>query len=1032
MTLSIFDNVCALLGCAAFSVKRTGSSMGKCLKMYGNVMRLYIILGEHYVKPFSILEIHSNQGKWCTRDSIERWFSGDLYSILMPQRLRPQIQTWVCSTCPFSESNDFFATSASHLRLLCCCLFKYLTTATRFGAEGVILKLIPAASDDDPSAELPRYLPVDALSAFNEKEWLFGGKNVKFRIKDIYSKSVTKATSSTTAVSALTKMQRLLQNKEPQWRTKELSMIEEYCKLPLASMKNEEQTKRDDLVRLIGGKTDSSTADAFAEFLIKQEIDSDHIEYSVLNDMDLLVVGEYADQFTKDCGDTLVKWKGNKKVKKELKNFLKPKTKELSEFELELFKFFFMQTDIREIEIKNVYGLPDKLRFLFFEDGALSLNPISRLLPMVQSVGFTEFKVDDLRKSRSNFIECIKSWANTHDAKSQKTSQINCIELRSEYQVRDDPFVRELVDKHRSDLEQCGWSLKYKWEEDTHYHRIIAERAQTFQVQITNHIIRQFVLSLSKKPESLMEISVDEKQRAMNMFLGEQCGLNRLKHIRFSVDIVQLDDEESKNDDAIIKFKMTVFGEKDSLKDGVQKIESILTDENITGKSIQIESLSIPVRSIKESSDVSLADKAMRETQKLIATRKKFKEIRDPLRATAVEAKETWTEEREQNVVLRRRELQEQQLQMIKNFMSKVENLLKGNALVEWQQNVLEQVEQLRSRKAFRRYFRSMEMDEVKVRNYYNLCQELQNMFLDVDSEKLSLRFIVDLLPKLRTVSFIDIPVEKMRDNVRDFAGVILKIKEDGKGGRLKEVYFESVDDDERKEEDDVIRKEIEGHKRELNVLRWSLKYVFNGHHHVISMEEGDVNAIEAVGGIKKAAEIALKLKTEGKYKGKRLKAMRGGGYFQMSLGKQCLSLECDAKTVTEDESKEKEASVQTRTATIHLTEDLTVASTFQFVPRDNGVTNGKYFVYGTYQQDEEKGLTMENQRHLLGLFTVEVCVVNDDLWFCTIQKSGEKDGGFWFGDQQYVQYETGLSDSKKDVFIMMEVDCPRHGCIMQ
>ena len=876
----------------------------------------------------------------------------------------------------------------------------------------------PDTADKGDVGELPRYLPVEKFSAYqNEGEWLFGGRNNKLRIKNIYKEK----RSCKTAVSALTKMQQLLQNGSPKWKEKELLMIQEYHNLPLALMKSAEQTRRDDLVRLIQRKMpDKDTSDALVALLTEQLFDTDSIE----NDMDL------HDKWA--CSNIHSALHEDEDIMEDIQTYLSPqKTKEFDDYQLELFKFFFMQTDIRQIEIKNVDDLPDKLRFLFFDDDdKLSLDPISRLLPMVQSVGFTDFKLDDLRQSRAAFIECIKSWAISHDTASQATSQINCIELRSEYQARDDPLVKDLVEDTQRDLENYGWSLKYKFE-DNHYHRIIAERIQKFQIDVTNYIIRRFELSLNEDLETLSEISVNERERAIQVFLGEKCGLNALKQIRFSVDIMDRNVTANENNESILKFKMTIFGEKDTLEDDVKEIELILSDENIAGKTIQLESLSIPVHSINKCTDLSLADGAMKEMKRLIAMKEKFEEIRDPLRVTAAEATKPWTEERYQNVVLRRKELQEQQLQMIKNFMSSIESLLKANEL-QWKEHVLERVEQLRSRKAFRRYFRSLEMDEVKVRNYYSLHEVLQNMFLD-DDKNLSLRFICDLLPKLRTVAFIDISTEEMRNHIKDFAGVIVKIKEDGKGRNLKEVDFESVEDLEGTEDDDIRRK-IERHKRELNVLRWSLKYRFDGQRHVISMREGDVNAIEAVGGIEEAIKIAAKLKTEEKYKGKRLKAMRGGHYFQMSLGKQCLSLECDAKTVTVDESKEEEVNGPAKTATIHLADDLDTASTFQFEPYEQGAT-GEYFIYGTYPQDKGMGLIMSDAMHLLGIFAVQVCVVNDDLWFCTIRKTekrGDKDGGFWFGDNESVQYEKGLSASTKDVFIMMKVNRPRHGCIMQ
>ena len=321
-------------------------------------------------------------------------------------------------------------------------------------------------------------------------------------------------------------------------------------------------------------------------------------------------------------------------------------------------------------------------------------------------------------------------------------------------------------------------------------------------------------------------------------------------------------------------------------------------------------------------------------------------------------------------------------------------------------------------------------MDEIKVRNFYNLHGVLQKLFLDEDSS-LSLHFICDLLPKLRTVQFIDISMSEMRNNIRQFADAIVKMKENKKGTVVKEVVFRSAVDEDG-ESDDDIRNEVAIHNGSLNKFRWSYKYGCNGQHHVISLREGGVNAIEAIGGFQEAHKIAKKLKKDGFYRKERLMAMTGHHYFQMSLGKRCLSLQRDVQTVREDESKEAEANGPAKTATMHLTDDLATASTFLFEPCDGDSPNGQYLIHGTYKQNKEEGLFMSDEQHLLGIFNVDFCVVNDDLWFCTIRKSGDQHGGFWFGDNDCVHYETGLSDSTKDVFIMMEVDCPRHGCVMQ
>ena len=907
-------------------------------------------------------------------------------------------------------------------------MFLYL--AERFAEEdGIILELTPDASED-ATEELPRYLPVKTLSCFEgEDEWLFGGKSAKFKIKSIHNKKVTKKIGNKFAVSALTKMQQLLQNGDPEWKPSELSLIDQYRNMPLTLMKTEEQTIRDDMLRSIR-MMDNGASEAFSTFLAEHELDSDCIEYDV-KEPEIKSNGnndriEYDVKKPKEWSNIYRILGGREDAVEEIKKyFIPPKNKELRGYKLELFKFFFMQTDIREIEIKNVYGLRDELRFLFFDDdNKLSLYPISRLLPMVHSVGFTNFELEDMRRRCTEFIKCIEKWLERCGSSSRK---IDCIEFRSEYcEKPDDLTIKETVEQYSGDFrEKHGWSLKYHWL-GNHYHRIVAERTEEVDGQTAGYKVLTFELSLDADPEVLSSRAEKDIEEAIHELL-ELCGVS--KRFYFDVHIPDDDKADYENENAIIKFKMEIQGENEKSDNDVEEILNILKHAEITRQMIQLDSLYIPVNSLKDCTDISLAGTEIQEKKALVAAEEKSKNIRNPLRVTAAEAGKPWTEQRQQSVLLRRKELQEQALQMMKNFMSNIESLLKAN-VIEWQQDVLEQVEQLRNRRSFRRYFRSMEMDEVKVKNFYNLREELQRLFLG-DDQTLSLHFICDLLPKLRTVRFIDIPINEMKNHIGQFMDVIIKIRGDKRGASLKEVDFESGEVDDGTADEDIQR-EIEGHKRKLNEMRWSVKYKFNGQHHVISLREGGVNAIEAVGGIEEANKIAEKLKKDGSYNGKKLEAMTGQHYFQMSLGSKCLTLKRELKTKNVDESKE-ESNDQSKTATIHLTTELRTASTFLFEPCDGNSANGQYFIHGTYQQDEEKGLIMSNDTYLLGIFTIKKCVVNKDLWFCTIQKSGDQDGGFWIENEveNCVHYEMGLSASK-DVFIMMEVDRPRHGCIMQ
>ena len=522
------------------------------------------------------------------------------------------------------------------------------------------MALIPDALANDDSDKLPRYLPFEEFSDFvPERQWLFGGKNTKFRIKDIYKGDIRKETSSSIAVSALTKMEQLLQNGGPRWTEKELSMIREYCNLPLALMKSEEQTRRDDLMCIIREKVNEiETSDSFVAFLMDHLFDSDAIE----DDIDLFNEGH--------SSHILGSLKSDEVVMEEINKYLNPKTQHFSEYELKLFKVLFMRTDFREIEIKNVDNLPDELRYLFFEDDTLSLDPISRLLPMVQSVGFTDFKSDDMRQRCNEFINCIQSWIQTRKSSSR---QIHHIEFRSQYcESRDDFSIEDSVKEYSGNVQgHYGWKLKYQWL-NGHYHRIVAERSDKAKVQLLDDNVHLFQLSLDADPETLSEISVNEKKEAICSLMRE-CGLERL---RFSVEIIDGDDVENEKENAVIKFKMTILDEENTLEQEGHDIERMMSYAEIQGKILHFESRLIAADSLIECTDESLAGRALKEEMTMIAAEKKRKEIRDPLQVMVSEAKKPWTDERQQNVLLLRKEAREQALRMMKEIKLDIESPL--------------------------------------------------------------------------------------------------------------------------------------------------------------------------------------------------------------------------------------------------------------------------------------------------------------------------------------------------------------------
>ena len=82
--------------------------------------------------------------------------------------------------------------------------------------------------EDENESKMARYLAVSKLgSAFNENEWLFAGKELKFRIIDIIESATMKGHKAEIAV--LQKLQKWLQNKSAKWTDRDLMILQEYC-----------------------------------------------------------------------------------------------------------------------------------------------------------------------------------------------------------------------------------------------------------------------------------------------------------------------------------------------------------------------------------------------------------------------------------------------------------------------------------------------------------------------------------------------------------------------------------------------------------------------------------------------------------------------------------------------------------------------------------------------------------------------------------------------------------------------------------
>ena len=113
--------------------------------------------------------------------------------------------------------------------------------ANKEDSNGLILHLAPDEEDELKDDDLPKYVPTQRFSAFpEEKELLFYGERCKFQIRNIYEGHVAKSKSNRTELSALNIFQKMLENKEIEWKRfpNELSVIREYIHVAVAKYVN--------------------------------------------------------------------------------------------------------------------------------------------------------------------------------------------------------------------------------------------------------------------------------------------------------------------------------------------------------------------------------------------------------------------------------------------------------------------------------------------------------------------------------------------------------------------------------------------------------------------------------------------------------------------------------------------------------------------------------------------------------------------------------------------------------------------------
>ena len=110
-------------------------------------------------------------------------------------------------------------------------------TASQFAkSSGVVLQLLADIDPEKESVPLKerakptRYLPVERISCFKEeKELLFAGEEVKFRINKIYRSETGLRYGHEKELAVLRNIQEILLNGNPQWTQDEIDVFIDFC-----------------------------------------------------------------------------------------------------------------------------------------------------------------------------------------------------------------------------------------------------------------------------------------------------------------------------------------------------------------------------------------------------------------------------------------------------------------------------------------------------------------------------------------------------------------------------------------------------------------------------------------------------------------------------------------------------------------------------------------------------------------------------------------------------------------------------------
>ena len=305
-----------------------------------------------------------------------------------------------------------------------------------------------------------------------------------------------------------------------------------------------------------------------------------------------------------------------------------------------------IRSEITDIELRDIDGIPDELRCLFEnENSDLSVIRISELMPEAQSVSFTNLALDQMEQRGDEYNDIITEYVG-----SSSSGSVHRIEFRSEY-LSEIPESEEKREFER--IADSEWYLDFECHQ-SHYLRVFAvdwARDRTEEHSTANMLNvphgKTFDLVLDANENIIIEYDEDKRDELALIAINTVLRWSEIDDDSFNVDVVDVHIDGVKIQYLLLSNDETQL---DSVVDIVRRADT-------EGVFVEFDSMMIPIRSHRERIKFSFAEKVMAKE----VDEKHDKKLSGDLQSIANDAQKNWTSKRHDKVDGVRRELLEKE-----------------------------------------------------------------------------------------------------------------------------------------------------------------------------------------------------------------------------------------------------------------------------------------------------------------------------------------------------------------------------------